>query len=92
MFPAHGCCINIVRPGCQHRERPVVLEGQCCQKMGGEQWNILTAFAQRRDMNTNYVDTEEQVLPELAFRNQLCQIAVGCRDQADVYRSGGSCS
>ncbi len=46
--------------------------------------HVLDALAQRRDVHADHVETEEQILAEVAGGDLLRQIAVGRRDQPHV--------
>src|SRR5262245_25888885 len=57
-------------------------------EMIDERGNVVTPFAQRRQLDRNHVEPVEQVLLELAFGDHLAKIAVAGRDHADVDALG----
>ncbi len=57
------------------------------QEAGGQPWNVFAPIAQRRQMNLDRVETEEQILPEPPGRDFGVEIGVGRRDQPDVRLS-----
>src|SRR5207237_816133 len=49
-------------------------------------WNVVGTLAQRRNVDREDVETEQQILPELALHRGFCEILVGRRDHAYVHR------
>ena len=74
----------------QHRTRTAA--SQSLQDGLGQQPNVVTAFAQRRQLQFDHIETVEQVLPEPALFDACGQILVGGADQAHVDRLFGSCA
>src|SRR5437016_9265724 len=54
------------------------------QEMGREQWNVLAALAQPRNVDLNGVETEQQVLPKTSAGHFLFQVSIGGGDHANV--------
>ena len=53
--------------------------------MRGQQRNVLAAIAQRRQMDLDRVQAEQQILAEAARGHLLVQVGVGRRDHAHVH-------
>src|SRR5205823_5258564 len=49
-------------------------------------WNVVGTLPQRRNVDREDVETEQQILPELALHRGFCEILVGRRDHAYVHR------
>src|SRR5713226_1066353 len=54
------------------------------QEMGRQEIHIVFAFPERRKMNFDRIQAEEQVLPEAASGSLSVHIRVRCRQHADV--------
>jgi hypothetical protein len=54
------------------------------QKKRGQVWNLLAAFAQRRDVNANHAEPVVQVFAELTFSDFLLEIGICGGQHADV--------
>jgi hypothetical protein len=62
------------------------LLGEVRNKMLGEQADIVSAFAQRRQVDRDHVEAIIEILAKLAFANRLFNVAVRRGDYTDVYR------
>ncbi len=58
------------------------------QEMRRQQRNIFAAFAQRRQMNLNGVEPEQQILAKAPALHFLIQVGVGRRDHAHIHALG----
>ncbi|PYR33445.1 MAG: hypothetical protein DMF90_20810 [Acidobacteria bacterium] len=80
----------------ESRERPVVnpvdasanAVGVFAEKVLDERRNVLSAFAQRGQVDRDDVQPVEQVLLEPALGHHLAQVAVGGGDDPDVHLFG----
>jgi hypothetical protein len=63
------------------------LLGEVRNKMLGEQADIVSAFAQRRQVDRDHVEAIVEILAKLAFANRLFNVAVRRGDYTDVYRN-----
>ena len=71
------------------RQRPRLLFASLVdrsQEVVGEQRDVLAPLAQRRQRNRDDVQAVIQVLAELAFGDELLEIALGAGDGAHVHR------
>src|SRR5215467_1995503 len=50
-----------------------------------EQWNIFRSFSQRRNRDWKDVQPVEEILAKSSGRDSGLQVAIRCRDQANVY-------
>ena len=61
--------------------------GMFCEKMVGQQGNILPPFGERGDLDGQDIEPIEKISPEGALFGLLFQILVGCRQYSDIYRN-----
>jgi hypothetical protein len=64
--------------------RDAIPTGQPRENMSGQERDVVQAVAQRRDGESEHVETVEEVRAKAAFRNLRLQIAVGSREDPDV--------
>src|SRR5262245_57285376 len=50
--------------------------------------NLLPAFAERRDVDSNHAEAVVQILSKLAFRDALFEVGVGRRKHANIHSLG----
>ncbi len=74
------------RLGRQRTRGDAVGGGVFLDEVLGELDHVGRALAQRRDLQVDDVEAEEEVLAELACAHRLDQVAVGGGDDADVHR------
>jgi hypothetical protein len=76
------------RLGRDARERSVVARARLAHELRDQERDVLAALAQRRQMDAEDVEPIVQVAPELLERDELPEILVGRRDDADVDVDG----
>jgi len=83
---------HIARPGmgresCQPRGRknPTAhVWGEMPEKLASDGCDVATAIAEGRDREHETLEPVEQVAPELATRDALLEVGMGCGDDPDV--------
>ena len=55
------------------------------EEMADQEWNIVTAFAEAREVNGNNIEPIVEILPESAVLDSFFERFVARRDNADVY-------
>src|SRR6202011_4985190 len=65
-------------------DRPSIALAVLAQKVFGQWPDIVASFTQRRDVNLDRVETEQEVLAKAAFRDFDVQIGVGSRQYAHI--------
>src|SRR5450755_2809420 len=68
--------------------RLFIFLAELLQEAVEQQRNIFFTLSKRRQMQRNNVQAMKQVFAEATLANQLGQIFVGCREDADVYFNG----
>src|SRR5436190_22636007 len=70
------------------RDLPVLLGAEAREEVAQQMRNVLAAMAQRRDRQRQHMQAIEQVFAELPGFNEVEQLAVGGRDDADIDLHG----
>ena len=65
-------------------DRSAIARSIALEKVRGKRRNVFAALAQRRNVNLDRVQAEEQVFAKIAGGNRVLQIGVGGRDHAHV--------
>ena len=72
------------RPGGYVRQRQCELLRLLLKKMLCEEQYILPSLSQRRNREVDPVDSEIQVLSEVAAPHEFAQFPVRCKDEVDI--------
>src|SRR5215831_8935439 len=59
------------------------------KEMVRQEVDVFAAVAQRRQVNLNGIQTEEQVLPKAAGSGFRIDVRIGCRQNPHVYAASG---
>ena len=86
MFPGHEYCRNTSIAAVFQLDRAASFRRNMAQYVVRQQRNVFLPFVQRRNPNRNDRDPEKQVFAKTLLPHQFLQVAVGCRNQADVHR------
>ena len=65
-----------------------ILAGITVQKIIGQQQDIISPFAEWRDMQLDRIDPVQQILPESSFLYHRMDVHIRGRDQPDIDRHG----
>src|SRR2546423_12860094 len=65
-----------------------MLAGEALPKLIGQQRNILLMFAEGSDVHGHDIQTKEQVLAKFLTLDTLFEVAVGGRNDPDIYFDG----
>src|SRR5262249_17537362 len=68
----------------QHESSYASGSGDVLEETHGQQHHIITAIAERRNLNLEHIDAVIQIRAERPVRDRLLQIAVGRGDDANI--------
>ena len=87
MLPRHGALDKAFNAAGSKRGRHAQVGGDPTEKMLHQQWHVLTALRQARQVNRDDVDPMEQILTESPFRNFSSEVLVGGCEDPDIDRN-----
>src|SRR5580704_3512965 len=68
--------------------RLAIALGVTAQEISSQRWNVLTAIAERGNLNLDCVQTEEKILPEASGRDFLIEVGIGGGDDPHIHAAG----